>query len=69
MAEEIPLGSVIARARQRKRWTQAELGSRIGVGRDAVSGWENGKYLPRRRHLWEIEQALGVDLSQYEKAS
>ena len=68
MAEEIPLGSVIARARQRKRWTQAELAARIGVGRDAVSDWETGKTYPQRNR-WKIEEILGVDLSQHEQAA
>ena len=68
MTEEIPLGSVIARARQRKRWTQAELAKRLGVGRDAVSDWETGKSYPQRNR-WKLEDILGVDLSQREDAA
>ena len=68
MDEEIPLGSVIARARQRKRWTQADLAERVGVGREAVSTWEIGQHYPKR-HLGLIEEVLGIDLSAYGKAS
>lgn len=68
MAEEIPIGSVIARARQRKRWTQSELAKRIGVERETVTSWETGRNYPSR-NLGAIEEALGIDLSPYEKAS
>jgi transcriptional regulator with XRE-family HTH domain len=41
-----PLSALLARnvaaERVRRRWTQAELGERLGVSRGTVGGWESG---------------------------
>ena len=66
--QDTPLGIVIARARQRKRWTQTELAKRLGVTRGAVTNWETGVSYPKRT-IGAIEEVLGVDLSAYEQAS
>lgn len=66
--QDTPLGTAIARARQRKRWTQTELARRLGVTRGAVGNWETGNSYPER-NLGAIEEVLGIDLSQYEQAS
>ena len=66
--QDTPLGTVIARARQRKRWTQEELAKRLGVTRGAVTNWETGASYPRRT-IGAIEEVLGVDLSPYQQAS
>ena len=68
MDETLPLGKVIARARQRKGWKQTELAARVGVHETSVVAWETGRHFPRR-HLVKIEEALGIDLAAYEKAS
>jgi transcriptional regulator with XRE-family HTH domain len=63
--EEIPIGKAIARARQRKRWTQEDLARVVGVSRPTVADWERGEHYPLR-YLGAIEEALGIDLNGYE---
>ena len=63
--EEIPIGTAIARARQRKRLTQAALARHLGVSVNSVGKWENGTHFPQR-HLGAIEEALGISLHGYE---
>jgi transcriptional regulator with XRE-family HTH domain len=62
---DMPIGKAIARARQRKRWTQVELAERVGVNESAVVAWETGRHFPAR-NLGAIEDALGIDLAGYE---
>lgn len=68
MSEAPPLGKAIARARQRKGWTQVQLAERLGCHELSVVAWETGRHYPKR-NLGAIEQALDIDLSKYEKAS
>ena len=63
--EEIPLGKVIARARHRKKLTQAELARKLGVNRATVINWEKGTHFPQR-HLGAVEEVLGISLEGYE---
>lgn len=63
--QDMPLGTVIARARQRKRWTQEELAKRLGVTRSAVTAWETRNIYPSKT-AGAIEDVLGIDLSGYE---
>ena len=39
-------GNLIREARQRKNYTQSELGKMLGVTNKAVSRWENGESFP-----------------------
>ena len=39
-------GNLIREARQRKNYTQSELGMMLGVTNKAVSRWENGESFP-----------------------
>ena len=68
MNETLPIGRVIARARQRKRWTQTELAERVGVAESTVVAWEKGKFYPRR-NIVAIVDALEISLAAYEVAS
>ena len=63
--EERSIGKEIARARQRKRWTQEELARVLGVSRPTVAEWERGAQFPQR-NLGAIEEALGISLDGYE---
>lgn len=38
--------------------SQAELGERVGVGQDAISGYERGTRFPTPKHLWALAEAL-----------
>lgn len=62
--EDMPIGSVIARARQRKRLKQSELAELLGVHTLTVTSWESGKNFPKR-NLGAIEDVLDIDLSAY----
>ena len=53
---------LIQQARQRRGWTQTELGERLGVGRRSVTNWEAGDVPPGR--VSEIGQVLGVEFVQ-----
>lgn len=55
------LGAAIKRARERKRWTQAQLAERVGVNVKTIDNWENGRTSPRNS-LGRLEQVLGIQL-------
>lgn len=42
-------------------WNQSELARYAEMGRDNVSGYINGKYLPNAKHLHKLARALHVD--------
>lgn len=51
----------ITRARSVLGWTQAELARRVGVGQQAVSGWESGRSTPGETTLRKLRAVLGLD--------
>lgn len=55
------IGSRILDARKRLKMTQAELASRCGVKKTAISNYENGVSTPDTARLTLIMQALEVD--------
>jgi len=55
-------GLAIRRARERKRWRQEDLAAAVGVSRNAVDAWENGRTYPNR-NVGRIEEVLGISLS------
>lgn len=61
MAEEIPTGVKIQRARQRKRLTQQEMADALGVERSTVATWESGEHFPRR-YAGAIEELLDITI-------
>jgi transcriptional regulator with XRE-family HTH domain len=56
------LGLRIRRARERKRWTQAQLAEAVGVSARAVGDWERDVKRPLNS-IGAIEHVLGVDLT------
>lgn len=56
------LGTRIRRARERKRWSQAQLAAALGVGTRTVGSWERGEAEPRNA-IGALEDVLGVDLT------
>ena len=56
-----PVGLVIRRARERKRWTQRDLAKAVGVSRASVDAWENSRTYPRNR-IGALEEVLGISL-------
>jgi len=55
------LGHRIRRARERRRWTQAQLAETLGVGVRSVGRWERGEVVPRST-IGALEQVLGIGL-------
>jgi transcriptional regulator with XRE-family HTH domain len=52
------LGRRIKAARERRGWTQAQLGLEVGVGARTVGGWERGETTPMNR-MGKLEEVLG----------
>lgn len=48
-------------ALEKKGWSQAELGRRIGVAQQSVNKWMAGETRPSPRRLGQIEEALDLD--------
>lgn len=53
----------VAAARGHAGWTQAELGERIGVGKQNVSHWEHGRHEPSIAQLRKMAEATGYSLA------
>lgn len=60
MAAEPRVGTIIKRARLRKRWTQQRLADAADVSLRTVNDWENGRAYPRNPVA--VEEALGISL-------
>lgn len=56
------LGVRIRRARERRRWTQAQLATAADASVRAVGSWERGEAVPRNR-IGVLEAVLGVSLA------
>ena len=52
----------LIQARQRRGWSQAELGRRVGLPQVHVSGIETGKVVPRYDTLLDLVRILDFDL-------
>jgi len=55
------VGARIRRARKLLRMTQQELADKVGVSRNTVDAWENGRSYPRRYDV-ALEEVLGISL-------
>ena len=53
---------VLVESRQRRGWSQAELGRRIGLPQVHISGIETGKVSPRISTLLDLVRVLDHDL-------
>lgn len=49
-------------ARQRRGWSQAELGRRVGLPQVHISGIETGKVVPRFNTLLDLVRVLDYDM-------
>lgn len=49
-------------ARLKRKWSQTELGERVGLPQMHISGIETGKIVPRYDTLLELVRTLGFDL-------
>ena len=54
------IGSFLARCRQEKGMTQAQVAESVGVSHVAVSKWENGSSDPSTTNLLALAKLYGV---------
>lgn len=57
------VGAQIRKYRKLKNLTQKELGFRIGVKHNTISGYENGTSEPEQNVLFAIADALGISIN------
>ena len=55
------VGNLLRRARQRRGWSQAQLGAAAEVSQPAIARWESGRVSPRVDTLRRILQAAGFE--------
>jgi transcriptional regulator with XRE-family HTH domain len=55
------VGTLIARARQRRRLTQAQLAAELGVSESTVADWERGEHYPLK-YAGLVEAALDITI-------
>ena len=60
MEFEMSIGARIKNLRTRKKWTQGELGEKIGLGFGAVSSFENEKNNPSIEVVEKLSVLFGV---------
>ena len=58
----------IKKAREKRGWSQKELGSRLGLPQMHISGIESGKIVPRYDTLLELVRMLDRDLLMVPRA-
>lgn len=52
----------IRAARQRRGWSQSDLGTKVGTGKAAVSKWERGDGFPDPRVALQVASVLHIPL-------
>ena len=62
MKQSVLIGQRIAKARKARGLTQEQLGDKLGVSFQAVSTWEQGKYIPDSEHLPILAKVLDLSL-------
>lgn len=56
-----PVGLKIKRARERLRWSQAQLAAAVGVSQKTIDNWEHDKRYPKSA-IGALEDVLGISL-------
>lgn len=56
------LGERVRRLRQDRGWSQAQLGQRLGVHQEQVSGYERDVHVPSTELLVQLAEAFDVSL-------
>jgi Zn-dependent peptidase ImmA (M78 family)/transcriptional regulator with XRE-family HTH domain len=57
----VELHEVLARARERARYSQEDVGAALGVSRAMVSYWEAGNRVPNDRQLSAVARLYGIE--------
>jgi transcriptional regulator with XRE-family HTH domain len=58
--DNLTFGDIIKAHRLCEGWTQEEAASRLGVSKQMLSAYENGRKLPSLRKAYEIGEKLGM---------
>lgn len=58
------IGTKIKALREERRYSQKELGDRVGVSRVAIGNYERGDRIPAVDVAYQVARALGVSLSE-----
>lgn len=58
------VAKALAKAREAKGLSQAELAKKLGVSAGTVGGWENGDHGIRIGRLTQVAKALGVEVGE-----
>ncbi len=58
------IGERIVRLRQRRGWDRVELARRLGVRRERLAKWEQGKCAPPLEMLIRLARTLGVSVDE-----
>ena len=53
----------IKKIRQEKKWTQTELGEKVGVLKQQIYDWERGHNEPRMPAIKKLAKVLGVRIN------
>lgn len=61
---DMAFGAKLARLRNGKNWTQADLAERIGVQQPTIQRWEAEGRQPRRASLAKLAKVLGVEVAE-----
>ena len=57
-----PTMRTIRELREERRWTQLELGNKLGVTPVTVYNWERGQHMPTALQLRALAAAFGVSM-------
>ncbi len=60
----VQIGKFIAELRKEQKFTQEQLGEKMGVTNKTVSRWENGNYLPPADMLLAMSRLFGVSVNE-----
>lgn len=60
----VKMGNFLAELRKEHKYTQAELGEKLGVTNKTISRWETGNYMPPVEMLEELSNMYGMTINE-----
>ena len=58
----IVIGEKIKQYRLENGWTQQELGSKIGISKNAIGNYEKGIRSPKKDTMFDLANAFGISI-------
>lgn len=62
--DTVKIGKFLAQLRKEKKYTQEQLGERLGVTNKTISRWENGNYMPSVEMLQLLSCEYAVSINE-----